>query len=167
MRQTVSRYFSLLLLAVIASSPLACATKEKPKAKTAQQLQEEAAQKARLTELAKVVLDYLSTPEKQEKQYAVFISRMLQRAKASPESSEVNVAFTSAGEMQFGHYDLTTKALTMGDPAPEVPISRIYLSLGDIRFIKCAVNGKRIDMSATKTESGEYKLKMIGSWDVE
>jgi len=168
MRKTVSRYLSLLLLAVIASSPLACATKEKEKPKTAQQLKEEAELAVKMEAMAKVVMDYLATPEKQDKQYVAFIGKMIERAKGSnTEATEVPVAFSCAGEIHYGHYNLTTKTLTMGDSVPQLMFTRIYLSLADIRFIKCAVNSKRIDLSATKSANGEYTLKPIGAWDID
>lgn len=166
MSKATAQFLRVMLLAALVVSPLACATKE-PAKKTEQQLRLEAEQEVKMVALAKVVMAYLVTPEKQEKQYQDFIFKMMERAKMTKEATQVKVVFTCAGKVLYGHYDLNAKALTMGDPPLEPFISRVYLSLADIRFIKCAVHQKRIDLRATESPAGEYTLTPLGAWDID
>ncbi len=166
MSKASNQLWRLILLGVLAVGPVGCAAK-KPVKKTEQQLRLEAEQEAKMVALANQVMGYLTTPEKQEQQYREFIGKMVERAKQTKDAKEVKVAFTSAGKMLYGRYDLNSKVLTMGDPPLERFISRFYLSLADTRFIKCAVNEKRIDLTAIPDAAGGYTLKPLGAWDIE
>jgi hypothetical protein len=166
MNKASNQFLRLVLLAALTVGLVGCAAK-KPVKKTEQQLRLEAEQETKMVALAQQVMGYLTTPDKQEQQYREFIGKMVERAKQTKDAKEVKVAFTCAGKMLNGRYDLNTKVLTMGDPPVERFVSRFYLSLADTRFIKCAVNEKRIDLTAIPDAAGGYTLKPLGAWDIE
>jgi hypothetical protein len=162
------RQISCVILAVALGGVAVSCTTEKvvPQSAAVQKAALPTDPEAETIVLAKAILEYLATPEEQSTENKGFIARMIKKARSNPDIAEVQVYFYSAGHPQYGHYDLNTKVLTMGDAHPEKYGNRISLSLENRQFITCSIDAKRLDLTVTKAPDGRFSIKVRAAWTI-
>jgi len=113
--------------------------------------------------LAKALLDYLTTPNEESRSIDRFAAWVGKTVKHNTGGSQLQVAFFCNDRTQYGHYDLETKMLTMGDAPLENHRNCISLGLGSSE-ISCSFREKRVEMTVNKAPDGSYRFRLKEIW---
>lgn len=163
MNKSILRIFRVILAVAIGGVAVSCTTVKITSTTTSVQKPLTAEGEAETIGLAKAVLDYLTTPNEENRSIDRFAAWMGKTVKRNTGGSQLQVAFFCAGRTQYGHYDLETKMLTMGDAPPENHRNCISLGLGSSE-ITCTFKEKRVEMSMNKAQNGSYRFRLKEIW---
>jgi hypothetical protein len=158
-----------LLVATVALSTTACATKSAPSCNQVQHVVIGAVEDAEALALAKAVVNYRTDPAREQEDLQRMFKQMRARLKPAAGIAAVPIGVSYVGGDYHFDYHPGTKALVKAANPEVKPALHISPSPTDSNLIYCSTgtSGKRLDLRVEKTKDGLVISRLLGVWYID